>query len=165
MKETNEFFTWAKSNNWRLELSTDKKQFPSEILQRYINIPNDYKIFYEQIDLCVGPIGTSWFLTEQDFSAIDTEGGISTTFAWNSIEKMSLESVADDEKLIQEVDDFWKLHLPIMYCVDGDYEYFAINISNGAVVNGYEPEFEEATEVAKSFSDFLDKIIKGKIVV
>ena len=111
MKDINEFFAWAKSNNWQIELSANKKQFPSEILQRYINIPNDYEIFYDQIDLCVGPIGKSWFLTEQDFSAIDTEG-ISTIFAWNTIEKMILESAADDAKLIQEVDEFWKLHLP-----------------------------------------------------
>ena len=160
MKEINEFFAWAKNNNWQLELSSDKKQFPNEVLQRYINIPVEYTSFYEQITLCHNQSFTSWFLTEEDFLQTDER-----KFAWNEFEKISLGAAEDDEKLIKEVNDFWKLHLPIMFCVGSDYEYYAINISNGSVVNGYEPEFEEVTEEAKSFCDFLGKIINGEIVV
>ena len=161
MKEINEFFVWAKSNNWQLELSTDKKQFPSEILQRYINIPNEYKIFYAQIDLCANQSNTTWFFSENDFLEANGENA----FAWNSFEKMSLEALADDDVALQEITEFWNLHLPVMYCVGGDYEHYAINITTGAIVNGYQPEFEDVTEVATSFCDFLDKIIKGEIAV
>ena len=161
MKEINEFFVWAKNNNWRLDLSRDKKQFPSEILQRYICIPNEYKIFYEQIALCANHSETTWFLSESDFLVANGE----IAFAWNSFEKMSLEALADDEETVQEVTEFWNLHLPIMYCVGGDYEHYSINITSGTIVNGYQPEFEDVIEKAKSFCDFLNKIIKGEISV
>jgi len=103
---------------------------------------------------------TSWFLSEEDFFQTDE-----SKFIWNEFEKISIEAAEDDEKLIQEVNEFWDLHLPIIFRVGGDYEYYAINISNGSVVYSFAPYFEEAEEVAISFYDFLDKIIKGVILI
>jgi len=47
--------------------------------------------------------------------------------------------------------------------VDGDYAYYAIDVNDGSVVYGYEPEFEEVTIIAKSFGEFLGKVVSGEI--
>ena len=52
-----------------------------------------------------------------------------------------------------------------MLCVGGEYEYYAINTATGIIVHGYEPEFEESSQVADSFFDFLSKIRTNEIKV
>ena len=49
--------------------------------------------------------------------------------------------------------------------VGGDYEYFAIDTENGNVVQGWEPEFEEAEVVADTFEDFIRKVISDEILL
>ena len=49
--------------------------------------------------------------------------------------------------------------------VGGDYHYYAIDIDSGKVVEGWEPEFEETTDVAESFNEFVEKVISGDIVL
>ena len=63
----------------------------------------------------------------------------------------------------QEVTEFWDKHIPIFMSVRDEYEYYAIDLTNGAVVYGFEPEFESIEETALSFTDFLDLMMKGKI--
>ncbi|HAB0062340.1 TPA_asm: SMI1/KNR4 family protein, partial [Listeria monocytogenes] len=45
------------------------------------------------------------------------------------------------------------------------YEYYAIHLTNGNIVHGSEPEFEESSIVAESFADFLLKIVAGEMVI
>jgi hypothetical protein len=47
--------------------------------------------------------------------------------------------------------------------VEGEYEYYAINIKDDSIKNGYEPEFEEAKIIAESFEKFIELIISGKL--
>lgn len=155
-----EFLTWAKSNGWQVEFADSEKQLPDEVQKRYANVPGEYLSFYEQIGLCSNAADTSWFLTEKDFLETDEN-----TFAWNTFEKMSMEAAMDDAELIGQIEEYWHNHLPVMLCVGGDYEYYALDVVSGAVVNGYEPEFEECSKVADSFSDFLSKIMNGAITV
>jgi hypothetical protein len=49
--------------------------------------------------------------------------------------------------------------------VEDEYKYLAINVNDGSIVEGYEPEFEEPNTVAKSFDDFLKKVISGKLLL
>ncbi|MBC1374774.1 hypothetical protein HCB47_01560 [Listeria sp. FSL L7-0072] len=52
MEPINHFFECAKNNNWQIDLSAVEKKFPEQILKRYVNLPDAYKIFYEQLNLC-----------------------------------------------------------------------------------------------------------------
>ena len=160
MEVIDDFIAWAKNSNWKIELSPEKKGFTNEILQRYSNIPAEYKSFYELINICSNQSDTNWFISENDLLATDGE-----SFAWNTFEKMSLSAADGDYALIKQIEDYWNCYLPIMMCVGDEYEYYAINVTNGAIVNGSEPEFEESSQVANSFLSFLSKIIAGEIKV
>ena len=61
--------------------------------------------------------------------------------------------------------NFWNRHLPIYRSVKGKYSYYAIDTESGKIVCGYEPEYEDASIVADSFEDFIDKIISGEIIL
>ncbi|MBC1289841.1 SMI1/KNR4 family protein [Listeria welshimeri] len=115
-------------------MSAVEKNFPEQILKRYVNLLDVFKTFYEQLNLCS-----------------------------NAFEQMSLEAAEGDKDLENKVKLFWNAHLPIMMSVDGCYEYYAIALNDGSVVHGSEPEFEESLVVADSFANFLLKIVAGEI--
>ncbi|WP_181330077.1 SMI1/KNR4 family protein [Listeria monocytogenes] len=160
MERINHFLAWAKNNNWQIDLSAVEKKFPERILKRYVNIPDEYKAFYAQINLCCNAADTCWFLSEEDF----LENG-DDAFSGNSFEEMSLEAAEGDKNLENKIKLFWNTHLPIMMSVGGSYEYYAIALNDGSVVHSSEPEFEESLVVADSFADFLLKIVAGEIVI
>lgn len=139
-------------------MSAVEKKFPEQILKRYVNLPDAFKTFYAQLNLCSNAGDTCWFLSEEDF--LKNEDG---AFSWNSFEQMSLEAAEGDKDLENKVKLFWNAHLPIMMSVDGCYEYYAIALNDGSVVHGSEPEFEESLVVADSFANFLLKIVAGEI--
>ena len=47
--------------------------------------------------------------------------------------------------------------------VRDDYEYHAIDLTDGSIVYGYKEFFEEPTKIAASFTDFLAFIRNGKV--
>ena len=56
--------------------------------------------------------------------------------------------------------------IPFYMSVDGEYSFYAIDTEdNGAILSGYEPEFEEADKVADIFEDFMSKVLSGDIVL
>ncbi|EAG9322703.1 SMI1/KNR4 family protein [Listeria monocytogenes] len=160
MERINHFLAWAKNNNWQIDLSAVEKKFPEQILKRYGNLPDAYKAFYRQLNLCSNAGDTCWFLSEEDFLENEEDA-----FLWDSFEQMSLAAAEGDENLENEVKQFWNSHLPIMMSVGGSYEYYAIALNDGSVVHGSEPEFEESLVVADSFADFLLKIVAGEVVI
>jgi hypothetical protein len=48
-----------------------------------------------------------------------------------------------------------------MMAPDGDYDYLAIALAQGAVVHGCAPEWEEVSRVADSFEDWLLLLAKS----
>lgn len=100
---------------------------------------------------------TTWFLSRDDYARADADG-----FAWDEFEVLSRDA-ADDPESLAAVAAFWRSHLPILQSVDGAYVYLAVR-SDGAVVCGEEPEFEETTVVADSIGHLLDRIIAEPVV-
>ncbi|AMD51606.1 SMI1/KNR4 family protein [Listeria monocytogenes] len=160
MEPINHFFEWAKNNNWQVDLSAVEKNLPEQIFKRYGKLPDAYKAFYRQLNLCSNAGDTCWFLSEEDFLENEDDA-----FSWNSFEQMSLEAAEGDKNLENKVRLFWNAHLPIMMSVGGCYEYYAITLNDGSAVHGSEPEFEESSIVADSFVDFLLKIVAGEMVI
>jgi len=155
-----EFVKWAIRNNWQVEISSIEQEIPKEAFCRYAMLPEDYMNFLKHIITLSDETDTGWFLNVDDFKGtnLDTE--------WQpcSFEDISIEAADGDDELIAEITVFWNEHIPIFFCLANGYEYYAIRLSDGSVVNGIEPEFEETSVVSASFKDFLKKIMTNDIV-
>ena len=149
------FEQWASKNNWRIELTDNQEVLPQEIINRYKNIPKEWISFITSFHMIINESEDMWFLTCDNFR----EG----EWSYNEFEIISLDAAFDDEDWAKDIKEFWDNTLPIIMSVGGGYQYYAIEISTGKIVQGYEPEFEEIEYVADSFTEFIEKIISGEI--
>lgn len=76
---------------------------------------------------------------------------------------MSLDAAEGDSSWIAEIKSFWNDHLPICLSLKDGYSYYALCLKDGTIVTGEEPEFEETTQVAPSFRDFLQMLCNGEL--
>ena len=155
-----EFYDWASKKGWRIEEQSDIIPLPSIINNRYSNIPLSWKDFISRLTLCCNQSETVWFLTPNDFLQKPEE-----QFQWNELELQSIESADEDQEIKEYVISYWDKHMPIIMSVDGEYSYYAINMENGNVVYGYEPEYEESTIVAADFNSFIEKVMAEEIIL
>ena len=83
----------------------------------------------------------------------------------NEFELLSLEAAMDDESWKSEITRWWDSYLPIVLSVENGYSFYAIDLTNdkGAIVHGYEPEFEEVEKVANTLEEFLELIMSNSI--
>ena len=118
--------------------------------------------FLNSASACVSPDETAWFLCMEDFNRQGDD-----VFRWNEFELLSLQTAMDenDTEWQNAIKKFWDNHLPVYLSVKGGYEYYAIRISDGFIVHGYEPEFEEATVAASSFGKFMEMICAGECIL
>lgn len=158
---TQSFLKWAKQNGWQAEASKEPLGLPTKAFQRYANLPADYIEFLRNILLLSNKDDTSWFLTIHDFEARPLD----TPWQPDAFEKISLEAAGSDTEEQNTIIQFWDEHIPVVFCLASGYEYYAIHVLDGAVVNGIEPEFEEVSIVAVSFKEFLAKIMQGEIIL
>ncbi len=150
----NRFVAWLENNNWNIITNSDTMDLPDTIQKRY-QIPKQWYDFISNLQMCENSSSTKWFLTAKDY--LPQEQG----FQWNEFEMQSLEYCDDENDIIS----YWDKHLPIFLSVDGEYSYYAINIENGNVVAGYEPEYEDSTVIAEDFNSFIEKIITNQIAL
>ena len=138
------------------------RQLPLCVSGRYHNPPAEWMEFLNCVRSCVSPGETTWFLCLDDFERQDED-----SFRWNEWELISLQAAIDDQDMEWQssIKAFWDNHLPICLSVKGGYGYYAIRLSDGVVVHGTEPEFEETREAAPSFGQFLEMICNGALVL
>ena len=154
------------SKGWRVVLAQDPvvKGLPCDILQRYPQLPEETQAFIAATKEIISPDEKAWFLCLPDY-----QGQSESAYAWNEWEQQSLDAAKGDEKWQQKIRSFWDKHFPIFHSVKNGYAYLALRVSDGKVVCGKEPEFEEVSEVSASFSaflktltetpDFIDKLV------
>ncbi len=122
------------------------------VSQRYPHLAEDYVEFVSAFDECWSEKHQMWFLSAADF-----RGESDKAFKWDEWERMSLDSAEGDADLIEQIRSFWDQHIPILHSVgSGQYEYLALRLSGenaGAVVHGFEPEFEQADIVCPSIGN------------
>ncbi|RED83195.1 SMI1/KNR4 family protein [Cohnella phaseoli] len=154
-----EFMVWANDNGWDIAKKSGLQlNLDSSIIARYKEIPNEYLEFLSVIEKCVTPNETTWFICENEFNnSSDTE------FKWNEYELLSLEAAMEDAVWKSEITAWWDNHLPIVMSVEGGYSFYAIDLTNGAIVRGYEPEFEEVDKVANNLEEFLGLMMSNSI--
>jgi hypothetical protein len=153
-QELENFLALLRSLGWDVVLRNEGKlELGEEFTARYRDIPEDYLEFLKRVALCANPDSNVWFLGEGDYN-----GSAGHAFAWNEFEMMGLEGDELDENSLEKIRKFWREHFPFMLSVHSDYAFLAICVSGdnyGAVMAGYEPEFEVAFRVCDSFGEFI----------
>lgn len=160
------FLDWAEDTGWTVQRRTVPLRLPAAVTGRY-RIPTAYVEFLEQTALCAGPMGTEWFICAEGYAQDDPD-----VVRWDECERISIAAARDmlDEKWEQEVVAFWDGVLPFFLSVGSGYEYFGFDLKGvfgpvGCVVQGWEPEFEDAVVFAKDFPDFLNRVMAGDIPI
>jgi hypothetical protein len=104
--------------------------------------------FVRQLASCESGGGAVWLLGLDDYAQADGEG-------WDFLQRQISEDAGlDDPELLSEIRSFWRDHLPIAISAVGDYAYYAISRA-GTVVFAVAPELEHTTQVAGSYSAFV----------
>lgn len=146
-------FRELEKQGWTLRLLENEGVLPPIVRTRYRAIPDELLKAIVSTAEMVSPDEKAWFLCFPDYS--DTSN---SAYKWDEWEIQSLETAADDTKWQSEIRQFWDNHFPFLMSVKSGYAYYAVRISDGAVVCGEEPEFEEVTEVAPSLAEFMSKL-------
>ncbi|GIN94403.1 hypothetical protein J6TS1_02730 [Siminovitchia terrae] len=160
-KKIDEFIIWANENGWDItKKSGFQLNIDSSIISIYKEIPNNYLDFLSMVEKCITPNVKTWFICEDEFN-----NSSDAAFKWNEYELLSLEAAMDDYIWTSEITTWWDNYLPIVMSVDGGYSFYAIDLTNdkGAIVRGYEPEFEEVEKVANTLEEFFELIMSNSI--
>ena len=152
------FTEWAKVNGWNVKPADGKQELPECVIKRYKFIPEDWLEFILGFEVLANGADNIWFLTPSDYEN-------NTAFRWNEFEHICLEAAEGDEAWQNRIRAFWDNYLPVVMSVANGYHYYAIGIRTSEVFEGREPEFEEVEIVAPSFTDFVEYIIGGKIIL
>lgn len=162
-KKYDEFINWAKDNNWDLiQKNQVSLKLKDDITLRYNGIPDEYIEFLKNVKQLISPSEKTWFLCEDEYNS-----NSDIAFKWNEFELLSLEVAEDDDEWKSEIISWWDEKLPIVMSVDGEYSFYAIDLSNnkGTIVKGCEPEFEEVDEIASNIEEFFELIMLNKIEI
>lgn len=159
----NRLYDTLSKNGWTMvRQSIYPYILPECISSRYSDPPSEWVEFLNSICSCVNSNETVWFLCMNDFNRRGEDA-----FRWNEFGQISLQAAVEenDTEWQGAIVEFWDNHLPVCLSVAGEYEYYAIRMSDGVIVHGTEPEFEETTDVAPSFARFMEMICKGECVL
>lgn len=149
--------------NWLISYKEQPSfELPEEVHDRYKSFPGDFTQFITNYQSVTDSNETTWLLCSDDYSLQDKDA-----FRWNEWERLSIQAALDDKDSVwqENIRKFWDKHLPILMSVADGYEYYAIRISDGIIVRGCEPEFEDCLKVADSFAELIEKIITDEIVL
>lgn len=142
------FLTELLTRGWQLQAATQEHSFDETA---YAKAPDELKRFMASFGTLGNAEDTVWLISAQDIHQTDSK------FPWNAFELLSLEAAVGDDHWEQEIQAFWAMHLPVMLCVKGAYEYIAFCVAGqnqGKFVQGSEPEFEEAGVIAQNLEEF-----------
>ncbi|MGG3798498.1 SMI1/KNR4 family protein [Metabacillus fastidiosus] len=155
------FINWAKESGWTIVFKSEYQlNLDESIVTRYKNIPDEYLEFLRMIKQCITPSEKTWFICEDEYNDKSD-----IVLKWNEFELMSLEAAGEDNEWKSDIILWWDKYLPIVMSVDGGYSFYAIDLTNdiGAIVHGYEPEFEEVEKVADNLDGLFELIMSNKI--
>ena len=161
MNMIDKFIEWTRENGWKILPENDNIDLSTHPILKDFQFEKTplFCEFCTRFSRVESADETKWFLCTRDYKTPENEG----EFAWNEFQKISLENTFDDDDLAA-IEEFWYDHLPIMISVGGGYKYWALRFTDGKVVSGFEPMFEETSVAANSFEDFLDKIVNSEIL-
>ncbi|MGN6710526.1 SMI1/KNR4 family protein [Anaerocolumna jejuensis] len=162
-KRCSEFISWARDNGWDIITRSETGlELSDSIASRYKEIPEGYLEFLNKVKQCITPSQKTWFICEDEYN-----NSSDIAFKWNEFEELSLEAAEDNKEWKAEIISWWDKHLPIIMSVGEGYSFYAIDLANntGAIVQGFEPEFEEVEKIANNIEDFFELIITNRIAL
>ncbi len=152
------FIQQLRKQGWTVEERAEPAfRLPPVIAARYPRLPDSLVVFLSGLSLCADATQTTWFLCQQDY-----DGTSGSAFSWDVWEQLSLRAADGKPEWIAEIRSFWDSHFPFMFSVHSGYTFYAVCTAKdgfGRIVEGCEPEFEEVTEVAGSFDEFLSMFV------
>jgi hypothetical protein len=137
---------------WTAERLSQPEPLPEQILERYPDIPAEYREFAESAGFVVGPGETAWLVTSCVFA-----GTSKCAWAYNEWERQSLEAAGNDQALAKEIRAFWDRHLPVVMSTKSCYAYFALDLDTQQIVQGEEPMYED---VGSPLAGSLDEMFR-----
>lgn len=139
--------------------SAPPRHLPECVQRRYPQPSAEWLEFLQSVDCCMNPDGSIWLLCMEDFYRPPENG-----FRWNEFELIGLQDAEELQDLqgAAAIGAFWMGHLPVCLAVGGEYEYYAIRVTDGHIVYGTGPGFDAAEEFAASFSEFAQAIANGE---
>jgi hypothetical protein len=143
-----------RANGWVITELETRASLPAEIRARYGWLPDDALRLVESIESAVRKDEKTWMQTERDFA-----GTSESAFSWNEWEKQSLDAT-DDATEAAKIVAFWSDHFPLFMSVRDGYAYLAVEKGTLRVVEGDEPEFEEARVVAHTVLEMLERMAR-----
>jgi hypothetical protein len=132
-----ELLQQLEGRGWKIRRHSRPVPLPRSILTRYPKIPSRYRELIETTKSAVNKDLAGWLVTSSEFA-----GANGTAFAWNEWERQSLDAAREWPEMQSRILRFWDRHLPIMNFVADGYAYLALDLEDGAVVGGREPEYE-----------------------
>ncbi len=150
------FVERLKHHGWDVRILEEALPIPADVKQRFPWLAPDVQSFLENIERAVSPDAKAWFVSTREMI-----GQSDSAFSWDEWERQSLYAAGADEALRARIREFWDSHFPVMLSVKSDYAYFAIEKDTLRVVHGEEPEYEETSVIADSFSEFLESVASG----
>jgi thiol-disulfide isomerase/thioredoxin len=121
-----------------------------------VKLPHELEMLCSQYSTLTNPDETVWF-----YSKLDYDESSDSAFEWNFFEKNSLECVLNESQRVSVL-DFWANHIPFCMSVADGYSYIAFRLSDGSIIFGNEPEYEEsAIVIADSIGDFFELFISS----
>lgn len=183
------FLNWAKEQNWSVkEIGAEKYELP-EVYRGKIDEWEKITQMYEKIENADGTIhlvlgellrcdpmvakkykiiwrGPSPDETDPEFDydrLLNSDDDL--PILWDTFKLISLDVAEPDKEEMETVEKWWDKHFPFLIYTGWEYEFYAVDVENGTVVNGFEPEFEDTEKVADSLNDFFEKIVSGDIIL
>lgn len=153
---TPSLLTRLQSQGWQIDLYDRPHPLPPVLTARYPALPAPWRDWLRTVRRMVHRSETAWFLCAGDYA-----GRTDSAFRWNEWELLSLESAAGDDAWSREIRAFWDRHLPILQSVAHGYAYCALDLLDGSVVCGAEPEFEDCRPAASSLPALLESLAAG----
>ncbi len=138
--------TFLKSKGWDVRLRSE----PCEVVLprgEASQISPPLREFFALVEGCVDSNQTCWFNCLNEFC-----GQTDNAFVWNEWEILSRHAVDAKEEATHA---FWADHLPFFMGVQPFYCFLSARLSDGAICFGSEPEFEEVSVVASSFTELI----------
>ena len=157
MRELASILDRLRGHGWRIaEKHHAQFRLPDSLHARYPHLPDDLEAFLTRVEVCVNLEENAWILCQSDY-----EGRSGSAFAWDEFEQMSLDAAGDDRELATQIESFWNRHFPFYFSVADRYSYCAVTVSPedfGTVIEGFEPEFEDAMVLCNSFTEFIETL-------
>jgi hypothetical protein len=146
------FLTTLTTRGWDIRRSSTQRPISEAVMTRYPWLPTDVVTLQESSDAVVTPDAKAWFLT-----SVDLAGESDSAFAWNKWELDSLAAAVNPHQQ-RSIRDYWDKHYPIVMSVKSGYAYFALRRDDMTIVQGEEPEYEEANVIAHAFAGLMSMI-------